>query len=168
MRRVRGVVRGYARRFYQASVDHRGVPEYPGRVVTLLPDESAECWGVAYQVADADRERVLGELDEREKGGYTLLSVRFEARDRSFDGSLDPRVYIAGPENSNYVGVEPLETIAERVRNAVGPSGHNAEYVLRLAESLSELNAYDEHVFELANLVADLEGEDEGVTAGDE
>lgn len=153
--RVRGYVPGYARRFWQASTDHRGVPECPGRVATLVavPDEA--CWGVAYRVAAEDRARVLAELDVREQGGYSLGPLPFVAKDRTFRGSLSPLCYVAQPGNPNWVGEAPLEEIAEHVRRARGPSGHNAEYVLRLAEALEELGAFDEHVFALASLVSD-------------
>src|SRR5689334_7046687 len=43
------VVRGYRRAFRQASPDHRGTPEHPGRVVTLIRDEAATCAGVVYE-----------------------------------------------------------------------------------------------------------------------
>jgi glutathione-specific gamma-glutamylcyclotransferase len=156
--RVRGFVPGYARRFWQGSTDHRGVPEKPGRVVTLVPTNAEECWGVAYAVPAAQRERILAELEARESGGYTRLSLPFQARDRQFSGSLEVLAYVALPGNPNYLGEASLEQIAEQVRSAVGPSGPNIEYVLSLAEQLSELNVFDEHVFDLANLLVDPDG----------
>lgn len=153
--RVRGYVPDYARRFWQASTDHRGVPEKPGRVATLVPMPGEQCWGVAYRVAASDRQRVIAELDVREQGGYTLAPLRFVPKDRSWRGALEPLTYLALPGNPNWVGEAPLLEIASHVRAACGPSGHNVEYVLRLAEALEALEAFDDHVFELANLLCD-------------
>ncbi|XP_012532225.1 putative glutathione-specific gamma-glutamylcyclotransferase 2 [Monomorium pharaonis] len=74
-----GHIKGYIRRFYQKSTDHRGVPNRPGRVVTLLastnPDD--EVWGLAYKISSENIENVVNHLDFREKGGYIKKTVLF-------------------------------------------------------------------------------------------
>ena len=74
-RREPGWVKGFKRRFWWWSEDHRGLPGAPGRVVNLLPDdEDSVVWGVAYHIDDRDWERtVRNQLDHREKGGYLSL-----------------------------------------------------------------------------------------------
>lgn len=165
-------LRGFARRFWQGSTDHRGVPGAPGRVVTLVPDAAASCVGVAYRLEEAAAEEVLNRLDHREKGGYARHRVRLElgtphaptadaerpapaAASGTAEGAL---VYVATEANPNYLGPAPLEAIAAQVRGARGPSGPNAEYVLRLAEALRELGDEDPHVFALARLLRGVEG----------
>lgn len=145
-------VRGWARRFWQGSTDHRGVPGAPGRVVTLIEAPDAVCWGVAYRI-DGDRaEAVIDHLDDRERGGYDRHEVELHF---GVDGGATEAglVYVATPANRNYLGPAPLVRIAEQVRAARGPSGPNLEYVLRLAEALRELEAHDDHVFELEELL---------------
>lgn len=165
--RVRAYVDGYARRFWQASTDHRGVPGSPGRVVTLVPGPEQRCWGVSYRIAADDRQRVLDMLAEREKGGYALQRVTCVAKDRMHSGVIDAVTYIGSPEHPSYAGEVPVEEIAEIVRAAVGPSGHNVEYVLRLADALMELGIVDEHVFQLANHLTDPTGVFESDFASD-
>ena len=150
--RVRAVLPGYARRFWQGSTDHRGVPDAPGRVLTLVEHAGARCWGVGYRVATPDIPAVLAALDLREKGGYERREVTLELPD-------DPRqrvqglVYLAGPTNADYLGPAPLEVIAAQARRARGPSGDNVEYVLMLAAALAELGAEPDDVQALAALL---------------
>ena len=62
--------RGWRRRFYQGSTDHRGTTAFPGRTVTLErcdPVEDPPCWGAAYRVAPEDVEATLANLEVREK-----------------------------------------------------------------------------------------------------
>lgn len=146
-------VRGWARRFWQGSTDHRGVPGAPGRVVTLLADPRERCWGMAYRVPAERADAVLAMLDHREKGGYARHRAPvFDAAHVAFAEAL---VYVATPENPEWLGPAPLESIASQVRVAVGPSGPNVEYVLELARALESIGAEDDHVLSLAALLAE-------------
>ncbi len=147
---------GFARRFWQGSTDHRGVPGSPGRVVTLLPEASARCFGVAYRVAESDTECVLASLDHRERGGYERHPLDLHFDDSTRTTGL---VYIATPANPNYLGPAPLDAIAAQIARARGPSGSNAEYVRELARSLREMPADDEHVFALDELLREGAGD---------
>ena len=145
-------IENWARRFWQASTDHRGLPHAPGRVVTLVPEAAARCWGMAYRVDGEGLEQVLADLDARESGGYERREVEVHL------GSDDQRpevalMYVATSANPNYLGPAPLDAIAAQVRSSEGPSGHNVEYVLRLVSELRAMNADDPHVFALAELL---------------
>jgi len=146
-----GYIVGYRRRFWQGSPDHRGVPDAPGRVVTLLHRDQERCWGMAYRISSEARERVLAQLDHREKGGYErVITPVFDDTGATFAEAL---VYIATPDNPHYLGCAPLPEIADHVVGSSGPSGDNAEYVLELAAALRAIGADDGHVFRLAALV---------------
>jgi cation transport protein ChaC len=148
-----GWLEGWARRFWQGSPDHRGGRERPGRVVTLVPEADARCWGLVYRVEPARRDEVLEALDRRESGGFERreLEVRLHG---AAGGVRTALVYVAPPGNPNYLGPAPLDAIAAQVRRSSGPSGSNTDYVLRLAACLRELGAEDPHVFELAARLA--------------
>lgn len=148
-------IRGWTRRFWQASTDHRGVPGAPGRVVTLVEEAGAECWGRAFLIEADSRDSVFAHLDYREKGGYSLHEVEI-----AFPGTEDAAapgfIYIATPGNPNWLGEASLEKIAAQVQRSEGPSGHNIEYVLELARALREMGADDPHVFGVADRVEAL------------
>ncbi len=143
----------WGRRFWQGSTDHRGTPEAPGRVVTLLPAPGELCWGLVYRVEPERRSEVLQRLDQRESGGFERLEleVRFADEARAPRAAI---VYVAGEGNPNYLGPASLGSMIAQMRASHGPSGANAEYVLRLAESLRGLGAEDPHVFEVAERLA--------------
>ena len=149
-----GFIEGWSRRFWQGSTDHRGIPHAPGRVVTLIAEPNAICWGAAYRIAAEDRDAVLQCLDHREKGGFERHRVEVRLRGPEPE-RVSAVVYVAGSDNPNYLGPAPTAEIAAQVRRSTGPSGSNSEYVLRLAQALRELRARDAHVFDLAERVGD-------------
>lgn len=147
------IIDGWSRRFWQGSIDHRGVPGAPGRVATLIESPGETCRGMAYRIGGGDRERVLARLDYREKGGYRLAEVALVFDDGGAAGGADGLVYIATADNPNYLGPAALADIAHQVRASRGPSGPNVEYVLRLAAALRDIGAEDDHVFALEALL---------------
>jgi cation transport regulator ChaC len=134
-------LRGWARRFWQGSHDHRGVPHAPGRVVTLVPEQGARCDGVAYHV----EEHVFEYLDHREKNGYARTPAVLEADGERWDAI----VYIAPQDNHAFLGPASLEAMVEQIVTSTGPSGSNVDYLFELATALRALGADDPHVFGL-------------------
>lgn len=150
--RRQAAIEGWARRFWQGSTDHRGVPGAPGRVVTLIAEPGARCWGTAYRVDDAVIAGVIETLEHREKGGYRREEIEIVLGDGA-QSRVNGAVYMATPGNPNYLGPAPLDDIAAQIRTSSGPSGHNIEYLTRLAQSLRGMEAHDTHVFALESLV---------------
>jgi len=142
-------IRGWTRRFWQGSHDHRGTPESPGRVATLIPEEGAVCHGAAYLVTPEE----FAHLDHREKNGYLRLPIDIHFDDGGVEEGL---VYIATADNAAYLGDAPIEEIARHIAAASGPSGPNTEYLLRLAQSLREMGHHDEHVHAIEDHLARL------------
>ena len=143
-------VDGWVRRFWQGSHDHRGLPDAPGRVVTLVPEPEGCVEGVAFRVDEEDDAGIFERLDHREKNGYGLTDIVLRFRDgHTTEGS----VYIAPKDNHAFLGPASLEAMAAQIGPSVGPSGTNRDYVLRLAEALREHDIDDPHVFELERLL---------------
>jgi cation transport regulator ChaC len=67
-------------------------------------------------------------------------------------------VYVAAPDNAAFLGEAPLEDMAKQIAHSVGPSGPNAEYLLKLDETLKAFGITDDHVAELSDAVRALMG----------
>lgn len=147
-----GYVKGFSRRFWQGNITHRGTIEKPGRVATLIEDKEGIVHGRAFRVQDT---AALTYLENREcaLGGYLTTIAVFHSRD---EGKQFPVViYIATNKNVHWLGEASLQIIARQITECSGPSGHNAEYLLRLAEFMHRYmpEAHDEHLFTLEILV---------------
>ncbi|KAJ6606946.1 ChaC-like protein [Mycena sp. CBHHK59/15] len=171
---VPGFLKGYVRRFAQKSHDHRGTPENPGRVVTLIhkedwdlfsgsdafPDEDI-VWGIAYTIDPEYQEEVRAYLDYREKDGYTMETMPIYG---IVDGTEtvileNAYCYVGRKDNPSFIGSEALPALARRIWISEGPSGPNKEYLYKLADAVRELSpdSYDSHLFALENLVKGLD-----------
>ncbi|XP_074632265.1 putative glutathione-specific gamma-glutamylcyclotransferase 2 [Acropora palmata] len=153
---VVGHIQGFVRRFWQGSTWHRGNAKKPGRVATLVEDKQGQVWGVAYKVSKQNVERALGKLYEREisLGGYQLLQMSFSCNEKP-SHTFVVMVYIAKPENPLYLGPATPEQLVTEIASAEGHAGHNAEYVIRLADFMREKvpDFEEEHLFELEKLL---------------
>lgn len=146
----RAHLHGWTRRFWQGSHDHRGTPDSPGRVVTLVAAEDAVCVGMAYRVDRA----VFAHLDHREKNGYER--VRVDAELEAPPAKVRATTYVAPADNAAFLGPAPLTDMATHIHRAAGPSGRNADYLLQLDAALRRLGAKDCHVAGLAERVRQL------------
>ncbi|KAI0286417.1 ChaC-like protein [Russula brevipes] len=162
-----GFLKGYVRRFAQKSHDHRGTPENPGRVVTLVHQEDWAAfsgadsfphedvvWGLAFTIDPAHAAEVRAYLDYREKDGYTLERVDvYGLVDGAHDAVVIPgaECYVGRNDNPSFIGSEPFGALTDTIWHAVGPSGPNKDYVYKLAASVRELasEAHDSHLFAL-------------------
>ncbi|PAV21672.1 cation transport regulator [Pyrrhoderma noxium] len=169
-----GYLKGYVRRFAQKSHDHRGTPESPGRVVTLIhkedwdrysasdafPEEDT-VWGIAYTIDPAHDEVVRQYLDHREKDGYTVELVDIHSVHDGQEQVVISGTYVGKPENPSFIGSQTIEELAQCIVKSVGPSGENKVYLYELAEAVRKLapESYDSHLFALEKRVKELEAE---------
>ncbi|KPP70891.1 Cation transport regulator-like protein 1-like [Scleropages formosus] len=151
-RRKVGFIQGYKRRFWHGDNFHRGNDEMPGRVVTLVEDDDACTWGVAYEVTGSLIEESLKYLHVREAvlGGYVTKAVGFVPRGESQAQHLAV-VYIATADNPTYLGPASAEEIAAQIAICQGKAGHNMEYLLRLAQFMRRQcpEVEDTHLFSI-------------------
>ncbi|KAI0824689.1 ChaC-like protein [Trametes gibbosa] len=159
-----GYLKGYVRRFAQKSHDHRGTPEDPGRVVTLVhkadwdrfseadpfPDDDV-VWGVAYTIDPEYESEVRDYLDYREKDGYTLEEIDIHGLVDGHEQVVIRKCYVGLPDNPSFIGSEPIDRLAEHIWRSVGPSGPNKDYLYHLTEAVRRLapESHDSHLFEL-------------------
>lgn len=140
---------GWQRRFWQGSHDHRGTPDAPGRVVTLVRAPGATCFGMAYRITPEQ----FGYLDHREKNGYLRFAWPMMLDSGQREEGL---IYIATPDNEAWLGEASIDDMAAQIATSSGPSGPNRDYVLKLDEALRSYGANDPHVSAIADRVRQL------------
>ncbi|KIW01004.1 hypothetical protein, variant [Verruconis gallopava] len=171
------------RRRRDHSEDHRGTPEAPGRVVTLIAREHYDTltdhhfsardervWGAAYHIPAPHVAEVKAYLDIREINGYSIEYAAFAPASSSSSSSSSSTgmtkpirclVYIGLPNNPQFVGPQDPQELARHILRSKGPSGQNREYLYNLERALASLSpeSGDGHVSDLASRCRALEAE---------
>lgn len=120
---------------------------------------------MAYEVTDCQIEESLQYLNMREVvlGGYITQMVEFIPKEKG-QGSLLALVYIATSSNPIYLGPASDKEIASQIAMCSGNTGHNIEYLVRLADfmRISCPEVEDDHLFSieaaLLNIYSDCGG----------
>lgn len=125
------------------SQNHRGTPERPGLVLGL--DRGGSCRGVAFLVEAKNAKSTLAYLQERE----LITRVYKEAMRRVdlLDGkqkSVRALCYIVDRSHVQYAGKLPLEAQLHHVRQGIGQSGANPDYVIETVRHMREIGIRDE------------------------
>jgi glutathione-specific gamma-glutamylcyclotransferase len=131
---------GFRRSLCVWSMAHRGTKEQPGLVMGL--DRGGSCRGVAFRVAEEDRDETLEYLHKREliSNVYTerVLPVGLS------DGRRAPAVtYVVDRSHIQYAGALQVEEAARIVMRSHGQSGPNDAYVLNTVAHLNEMGVRD-------------------------
>jgi cation transport protein ChaC len=119
----------YRRAFLHESRRRWGTPESPCPILGLAP--GGECWGLAFEVPDAERRMVESALEKREAAGERRRETRTI---ETSEGPVDAWVWVS--RTSNGTGAGGLETIEARLRAAHGVVGTGAEYVRTLVHAM--------------------------------
>lgn len=146
-----GLLRGAHRSLSIYSHYHRGTAELPGLVFGLT--HGGSCRGMAFEVTDGDWEAVHAYLVAREQ----VTTVYREAMRpvRLEDGRVvTALVYVVDERHEQYAGELDLDRQLEMVRQGVGISGPNVDYVLNTAQHLAELGIKDRQLMALAERLA--------------
>lgn len=136
----------------------------PGRVVTLISssDPDSKVWGMAYRIAEKDKEDVFKYLDYREINGYSRLTIKFypfETNQNMENQPIDIILYVAEQNNDSFAGESEIKAIVDQIWNATGKSGRNRDYVYNLANSMRMLypEIEDNHLYELESKLKEME-----------
>ncbi|KAF1959049.1 ChaC-domain-containing protein [Byssothecium circinans] len=161
--RIPGYIEGYVR-----SEDHRGTPEAPGRVATLIDhahwetltdhhDSAERVWGAAYHIPASHVREVREYLDIREINGYSIQFTPFQPASAS--KPIKCLVYIGLPENPQFLGPQDPDQLARHILRSRGPSGENREYLFQLEEALLGLSqeSGDAHISDLVQRCKEIE-----------
>ena len=145
-------LRGYHRALCVFSHVHRGTPERPGLVLGL--DRGGRCHGVAFRVAPADAEATIAYLREREQATSVYLERQLPVV-LSDGGRVLALAYVVDRRHVQYAGRLAEGDLLRLVRQGVGVSGANPDYVRSTQAHLEAMGVTDPVLARLTRALED-------------
>ncbi len=128
---------------------HRGTREKPGLVLGL--DHGGSCRGVAFRVAEKNRDATLEYLRARELVTDVYRETWRPAHLHDPDARpVSALTYLVDRSHAQYAGNLPREKLLDFVRESTGISGRNRDYVIATASHMHTLGFRDETLTWLA------------------
>lgn len=151
MERRHAHLHGYHRSLCVLSHVHRGTPGKPGLVLGL--DRGGRCHGIAFRVAAQEADATVAYLRERELVTSVYLERRLPVR--LDDGAMvEALAYVVDRGHAQYAGRLPDNELLRLVRQGVGVSGANPDYVRSTHEHLLAMGVVDPTLQRLVQALA--------------
>ncbi|CAH1677449.1 Gamma-glutamylcyclotransferase [Hyphomicrobiales bacterium] len=147
----KAVIRGFHRSLCIYSHVHRGTASQPGLVLGL--DRGGSCLGIAFRVAGTHAAATVAYLREREQATSVYLE-RYVQTVLGAGETVRSLVYVADRKHGQYAGRLEESEVLRLVRQGIGQSGANPDYVRNTHAHLLELGVHDPV---LTRLVAGLD-----------
>jgi len=133
------LLRGWHRRFCVASTEFRGTFKKPG--LSLGLDCGGSCRGLAFCIAESDRDEIFTYLEKREmkENIYKCRKVKVstevtEIFAYTLTVNRDHKLYVASKE---------IDKIVHKIREAKGIKGKNKDYLESTVKHLDRLGIKD-------------------------
>lgn len=140
LERRHGWLRGYHRALCVLSHVHRGTPERPGLVLGL--DRGGSCRGVAFRVAAENAAATMAYLEAREQATEAYLARRLPV-ELDEGRRISALAYVVDRRHQQYAGGLAEADLVRLVRQGVGQSGANPDYVRSTHAHLLEMGVND-------------------------
>lgn len=145
------LLKGAHRSLSIISHHHRGTVERPGLVFGLT--RGGSCRGMAFEVSDGDWDNVRAYLQAREQ--VTLVYRDVMRPVHLADGrNVQALAFLVDERHEQFAGQLSLDQQLAMVRQGVGISGRNVDYVLNTASHLKSLGIRDRQLQALADVLA--------------